>query len=784
MLPDGLEILLRVKKSPFLITNIKGNIFEVNHAFLKLTGYKKKELLQKMLSDITAGSEEELNKNLNMFSSSAQWSVGAISLKKANGEIEKFPCMGLTLTKNEKPQERYIGIELENQSQFNILNQKINDLNKEIHDKNKIEMELLHVNRELISSENRWKFLVKSVQAGVVIHAPDTTIVMSNQEAQTILGLTENQMLGKTTMDPEWKFVNSDGSAMELKDYPANKVASTGKPLRNYLVGIQRKDRSYITWVLLNGIPLRNKKKQIEEIVIAFMEITELRQKEEMLRFTEFAIENSGEAMFWVTSDAKFIRINQKACEVLGYSRTELLTKTVHDIDPEFPREKWNEFWNEMKKSKHLQMESQHKKKNGLIFPIDLLVNYFEYENEQYVLATVRDISKKKETEKELNTIRHYLQNLFDSLPSVLIGVDVNTNITQWNKAAESFVAKKFNEVQGKSVVNVLPILKDSLKSIQQSVLQKKSMVLDNVSYTEGKNSHYYNIAIYPLTQNEISGAVIRLDDITEKTRMERMMIQTEKMLSVGGLAAGMAHELNNPIGGIMMGIQNIQRRLSPDFSGNMETAQKFDLDLTNVVSFLEDRGIPDFLESMMDAGKRSAAIVSNMLLFARKPEMKMTRKDLNEIINKSLELAKVDYDMKKKYDFRNIEIVSKLQDDIPHVICIASEIQQVILNLLRNAAQALLIGKRRALPRITLKSYYKDNVVFFEIEDNGPGIDLETKNHIFEPFFTTRPVGEGTGLGLSVSYFIIHEEHGGSITVESIPEKFTMFRVALPVKQ
>ncbi|OOZ36719.1 hypothetical protein BOW51_05800 [Solemya velesiana gill symbiont] len=157
---------------------------------------------------------------------------------------------------------------------------------------------------------------------------------------------------------------------------------------------------------------------------------------------------------------------------------------------------------------------------------------------------------------------------------------------------------------------------------------------------------------------------------------------------------------------------------------------------------------------------------------------------EIPPLIERTLELAAVDYDLKKKYDFRNIEIVRETGDDLPLVPCIASEMQQVLLNLLRNSAQALFEQKERGEhARITLTTCKEDGMFKIVVEDDGPGMDEETTHRVFEPFFTTRPVGQGTGLGLSVSYFIVCEEHGGRMSVDSVPGQGTAISIYLPLE-
>ena len=165
----------------------------------------------------------------------------------------------------------------------------------------------------------------------------------------------------------------------------------------------------------------------------------------------------------------------------------------------------------------------------------------------------------------------------------------------------------------------------------------------------------------------------------------------------------------------------------------------------------------PDMIDAINESGRRIATIIDNMLSFACKSEDQKSSHNITTLLNKTIDLAATDYDMEKKYDFRQIEIRKEYAEDLPMILCEGVKIQQVLLNILRNGAQAMHsagIDKPQFIIRTMVE---KDKqMVTIEVEDNGPGIDEETRKRVFEPFFTTKPVGEGTGLGLSVSYFII----------------------------
>jgi signal transduction histidine kinase len=206
-------------------------------------------------------------------------------------------------------------------------------------------------------------------------------------------------------------------------------------------------------------------------------------------------------------------------------------------------------------------------------------------------------------------------------------------------------------------------------------------------------------------------------------------------------------------------------------------------VELAAVRCYLEQRRIIEFLEAIRFAGDKAAEIVDNMLHFSRKSESHKEAVDLAELLNKAVSLAAHDYDLKKKYDFQRIHIDREFQTDVGAVPCVATEIEQVVLNLLRNAAQAMAERENDSTSaRIDLRLYRRDGMAVIEVEDNGPGIDPQKLKRVFEPFFSTKEVGSGTGLGLSVSYFIITNNHGGSLEAGSQPGKGTRFTIRLPL--
>ncbi|HRI45960.1 MAG TPA: PAS domain S-box protein [Ignavibacteriaceae bacterium] len=383
----------------------------------------------------------------------------------------------------------------------------------------------------------------------------------------------------------------------------------------------------------------------------------------------------------------------------------------------------------------------------------------------------------------EISDAYKYIQYVVDSIATVIISTDSHFNVKHYNKEAEKFKVNKHVVKQNLFVLfPKLNFISDELSEVRDSgtYLSRQKTVGQ-----PGGEVEYYSVAVAPLANITDPGFVIMIDNITERVKMEDMMIQSEKMLTIAGLAAGMAHEINNPLGTIVQGCQNILRRVSNEIPKNIEVANQMGLTIENLVEYFKERQIYDIIDSMRVASAKASDIIKNMLQFSRRTESKQVLMSIAEVIDEAIELAYNDYDMKKRIDFKSINIIKEYEDNLPKVKLNVTEIEQVIFNIIKNAAQAIKSenDKKKHYHIILRVRRGRYNLVI-EIEDNGPGIPEEIKNRIFEPFFTTKEVGEGTGLGLSVSYMIITKNHKGNITVESTLSKGTKFSIRIPLSE
>ncbi|MBU2559376.1 HAMP domain-containing protein, partial [archaeon] len=244
-------------------------------------------------------------------------------------------------------------------------------------------------------------------------------------------------------------------------------------------------------------------------------------------------------------------------------------------------------------------------------------------------------------------------------------------------------------------------------------------------------------------TDDEIGELSLAFNKMAEDIdTAQKQLIQSEKMASLGQLSAGVAHEINNPLANISLNAQMLLQDV---------TDEKVIGRLTKI-------------ENNVD---RATRIVKSLLEFSRTPEFHPTLTDINELISKTLDIV--------EHEVKRLEVIKKFQKELPPVPVDPNQLQQVIMNMITNAAQAMPGGGT-----LTLRTEKIGDIVEIEIRDTGDGISGENLTKIFDPFFTTKKVGKGTGLGLSISYRII-EKHGGYIDVDSEPGKGTSFTIKLP---
>jgi PAS domain S-box-containing protein len=366
-----------------------------------------------------------------------------------------------------------------------------------------------------------------------------------------------------------------------------------------------------------------------------------LQKSEEKFRLY---MENTHDGVLIVDDDFKFEYVNSQMSHILGYPMDEIIGQDYrHFLDEESVRLIAERY---QLRRKGVGLPSRYEftivRKNGEKRIVEISVGITRNSKGNVkTVGTLLDVTDRKIAEQEAQHLRKQLIDVINSMPSILVGVDNDGNVTQWNKTAQRYTGIGTLEAVGKSLPEVFPQMASEMEKIKSSIETKKIFQeLSRPGFLEDGNG-YEDLTIYPLASGGVQGAVIRIDNVTEKVRMQEMMIQSEKMLSVGGLAAGMAHEINNPLAGMIQTAGVLKNRLSrPDLPANCEAADSAGTSMQAIVAFMERRGIPRMLENMLTSGQRAAGIVSNMLSFARKSESAFSTHNLGELIDQTVDLA------------------------------------------------------------------------------------------------------------------------------------------------
>ena len=311
------------------------------------------------------------------------------------------------------------------------------------------------------------------------------------------------------------------------------------------------------------------------------------------------------------------------------------------------------------------------------------------------------------EMTEELLHLRSYLSNIINSMPSILVGVDKGGMITQWNHMAQQATGVSAENAMGQSLESVFPELSTELEHARNVISSREVYSNPRQDKSNEEQTRYEDVTVFPLITNGVEGAVIRLDDVTERVKIEEIIVQSEKMLSVGGLAAGMAHEINNPLAGVIQTSNVLASRLKQDSSvpANIKAAEELGISIELIEAYMEKRQVPRMLDMIVESSNRMAQIVQNMLSFSRKSEAVFSTHSLEELLEKSLELSASDYDLRKHYDFKLITINKEYSESPVFVPCEESKIEQVLMNILKNGAHAMH-GAGTDSPMFTLRTF------------------------------------------------------------------------------
>ncbi|MFP5264298.1 MAG: ATP-binding protein [Blastocatellia bacterium] len=355
------------------------------------------------------------------------------------------------------------------------------------------------------------------------------------------------------------------------------------------------------------------------------------------------------------------------------------------------------------------------------------------------------------EKAEELIRLKEFSENIIESVNVGILVVDFDGRITTWNSALEEIFGVARARALRRNVRDILD--RDLIETIQNvigqegwSLRETRHLYKYNASTEDGRPlTLNVSLAPFEAARGVVTGTLVVVENVTERAQLEEQLLQREKLSSIGLLAAGVAHEVNTPLAGISSYTQMLLQQVPESDSKRR------------------------MLEKIQTQTLRASGIVNNLLNFSRTGDTQFRDVDLNRVLDDTLQLLEPQLRSSK------FEILRNYGADLPSAYGNASKLQQVFMNLVLNARDAMPQGGR-----LTIQTRLVDTSLVVDFRDTGVGIAPENIARIYDPFFTTKEVGQGTGLGLALSYGII-QEHSGRIFVESRPGEGTHFTIKLP---
>ena len=733
---EELRKMLESVTDGIIVVDLNGVITEVNQRTVEMHGFGSKDkLLGKSALELVAPCDHERVAD-NMRQALKQGTVRGVEYTLLKADGSEFPGE-LSTSVLKDASGKAIG---------HIT------ISRDITERKQVE-------EALLKGEKKYKLLFESTLDGMlVLDAETMKVVLANQAAADIYGLNSvEEVVGLNPLDSVPPEERERVLRIIVKDMFENDLRQV-----NEFRTITKDGREM--WISAVGTRTEYQGKLAG--LISFSDITERRHMEEALRQRQEELQKMFESVtdgiLVIDLNGVITEVNQRTAEMHGFnSRDELLGKSALELVAPCDHERIaTNMRKALKQGAVRGVEYTMLKADGSEFPGELSSNALKDASGNPVghITIERDITERKQAGEELERQKAYFQQLFDNSPEGIALLDDADRVVQVNKGFETLFGYQTEETKGR-FLNDIVVPEDRFEeatAMSQAVLNNKVGRKETVRKRKDGSLVDVSTLGYPIRfGGKTVGVYAIYSDITErkqaeeeKKEMEQKAHLASRLASVGEMASGIAHEINNP--------------------------------LTSVIGFsqlLMEGDIPaDIKEDVSiiyKEAQRAAGVAKNLLTFARKQAPAKQSTNMNSIIDGVLKL--------RAYEHRvnNIQVDSQLAPDLPEVMADYSQLQQVFINIIINAESAMIEAHRGG--NLTITTQRVNNSVRASFTDDGPGIAKENLNRIFDPFFTTKEVGKGTGLGLSVCHGIV-AEHGGRMYARSKLGKGATFVVELPV--
>ena len=653
-------------------------------------------------------------------------------------------------------------------------------------------------------SEERYRTLMENLPVGVfrISVSNPGQILQANLSAALIFGYNSIEELLEATVQE--LFFDMD----RMKEFRSDIIEL--KKMRNNLVKL-KKTTGEPFWASISALCHFSESGNPDWIDGVLEDVTDKIEIEDKLnnylQFLETLINTISNPVFYKDVNGVFLGCNNSFAElIMGLPREEIINKTAFDLGETIPHDL---AMNYTAKDKELLDNPGIQIYESQIKCADGITRVFHFNKTTYnnpdgktagIVGIMVDITDRVENEKELKKINEELDILINSLSSIIIGVSVKDRITHWNPFAEQVFGINASDIIGKLFYETAIDWNWQIiyEGISDCIIEDRSIRIDNLKFSKQDNKNgILGLTINPLKKGgeKLDGFIILGKDLTEQKILESQLLQSNKLEAIGQLAAGVAHEINTP----MQYVGDNLKFINKSFIGLINTLDIYERAYTKIVNLDEFSRIirqakelsekiklpflleqmPKALEQSLEGVAKVSGIIQSMKAFSHPGTGTKMPANINKAIKNTVTVSRNEW----KYD---CELQLNLDETLPDVPCYESELNQVILNLLVNAKDAIVEAKEKNKTDSGLIKIYtgcNNTHAIIRVEDNGTGIPAEIKEKIFNPFFTTKDVGKGTGQGLAISYSIIVEKHHGSLYFESDPGRGTTFIIKLPLE-
>ena len=623
--------------------------------------------------------------------------------------------------------------------------------------------------------ENLLPLLLHHLRAGVVIFAPDTRFLFANAHASELMGLTMDQLAGKTALDPDWAFLREDGSPMPPEEYPVRRVLATNQAIQDLIVGVDRPASRDRVWTLVNAFPEFPGREDPGRIVVTFIDISERKRANDHLRslsrMQSVILDNSTVGITFVRNRIQEWA-NPRMAELFGLPLERIQgisTRVLYPDDASFDRVA-AQAYPLLAQGQKASFEIQMKKGDDSLFWCHFEGKALDPSRPQDGSIWIcEDISERKRAEEALRESEERFRTLVDTAPEGIF-VHSGGRILFVNPAIVHLLgaASVLDLLDTDFLRWVAPEFHDAIRErvrLQRDAGASSPPMVQECLRLDGSRVPVETEAV-PFRFQDRDAHLVFVRDITARLKAEaqRETLQTQlqqaqKMDSIGRLAGGVAHDFNNMLGVILGHADLALAQIDP--------SQPFHADI----------------QEIQKAAARSADLTRQLLAFARKQTVAPRVLDLNETIEGMLKML-------RRLIGENIDLAWHPAKTPNWLKMDPSQIDQILANLCVNARDA--IGETGKVTIETEPAVFDDaycathpgfspgDFVLLAVSDDGCGMDSETLLHVFEPFFTTKKVGEGSGLGLATVYGIV-KQNRGFINIYSEKGHGTTFKIYLP---